>query len=415
MAYNFQYVPTSGDLSGVALEKQTERAINEIGAVSEATDEKSQEAIGTANNALAVAQSALGTSQIANTTAQEAKATAEQASADVQGAYTAASTAQTRADSAYDLATNAQTDAQTAISTADVAVSTAQGAVAAATSASELAGEALQAAEAAESAAALVQSIYKVNTSAIDLNDFYDAPEKYFLTAAGVANSPLPAPIYFDVFTTDDRLRAVQTVWGEGSPNEKIYRTANIIRNIVDPPTVTWSAWVESAGGGGVLVGKIDFLPFRVAELPVGWYFCNGDQYPLSSPQGAVLTRLSTNFKTDWGITTSGSNISLPNMFHTDGRGYFLRATNGTTRQVGNVELDALQNITGTYPIVTAPGTVSGAMYNYASGGNSSANTGGSFGYLTLGFDASRSVGARTATETRALNRGMTPAIFLGV
>jgi len=156
--------------------------------------------------------------------------------------------------------------------------------------------------------------------------------------------------------------------------------------------------------------GKIDFLPFRSDELPDGWYFTNGQSFELSSPQGLVLNGFSDNYKNDWGISVTGTTINTPNLFYSDGRGYFVRAVDGTTRQVGNIQEDALQNVTG--GLFGMDGGSEGPFY--ATGGISSmagATVGGGRQYYA--FDLSRS--ARTDTETRPLNVGMTPAIYLGI
>ena len=169
------------------------------------------------------------------------------------------------------------------------------------------------------------------------------------------------------------------------------------------------------------LVGRIDLVPYRITELPPGWYFCNGDLYPLASDQGKALSAFSAAYKADWGIAVSGQSISIPNMFHVDGRGFYLRAANGTTRQVGIVELDALQNIKASTSTSQSMGPMaSNAVQTGAFGlgprqGTAipwppSTSAGQSF---LLMFDASQDV--RTATETRGLSKGMTPAICLGV
>ncbi|EGW52002.1 hypothetical protein HMPREF1022_00970 [Desulfovibrio sp. 6_1_46AFAA] len=168
----------------------------------------------------------------------------------------------------------------------------------------------------------------------------------------------------------------------------------------------------------GLYVGEIRLLPFRHDELPFGWHFCNGERFLLTSPQGEVLSGLSENFRADWGLEEDLCSISLPNLFHEDGRGCFLRPVNGLTRQVGALEGDAIRNITGEYNEYQTVGSVAG--YGFTNGvfttgrdyervmGGSSAGAAHS-----LMFDASRVV--PTAPENRPLNLGMTPAIYLGV
>ena len=160
-----------------------------------------------------------------------------------------------------------------------------------------------------------------------------------------------------------------------------------------------------------LFVGKIELLPFRSTNLPTGWYFCNGDRFPLSTPQGVALNGLPTEFKSDWGITISNNSISLPNLFYSDGRGYFLRSVDGLKRNVGSVQTDAIRNITGTFGgCLTRGGT--GAFFDPGTAITDNYN-GGPYLSNRTAFDPSRVV--PTADENVVLNCGMTPAIFIGV
>lgn len=177
---------------------------------------------------------------------------------------------------------------------------------------------------------------------------------------------------------------------------------------------------LSSVSSPGVLVGKIDLLPFRPGDLVTAspyWYFCNGDQYALTSPVGQALNSLSANFKADWGITVSGSNISVPNMFYSDGRGYFLRAVDGTTKLVGSVADDQMRPITGQIGSLYASPFYGGVGALYP--GTDSANTAqATTSYKASGkanLDSSRLGDNFSGDETHPLERGMTPAIFLGV
>ena len=223
-------------------------------------------------------------------------------------------------------------------------------------------------------------------------------------------------PFYITITPNTSLTATTQIGWEENS--EKIYiRTAPAI-TYPDPPdsgdpVAIWSAWsVVGSGGSADIVGKIELFPFRAGELPNGWYFCNGDQYALSSPQGVILNGFSDNFKSDWGITASGGNISLPNLFHTDGRGFYLRSADGSSKQVGSIEEDAIQKFTGTF----------GSSIQASSGVFSSTSPYGwqlitspvySYFYTTT-LNLSNQVRVDD-TETRVLSRYMTPAIFLGV
>lgn len=154
----------------------------------------------------------------------------------------------------------------------------------------------------------------------------------------------------------------------------------------------------------GIFVGDIRLLPFRASDLAThcpGWYFCDGHNYALTSPVGLKLDALPANFKSDWGIEVSGNTINLPNLFHSDGRGYFLRPVNGTVRQTGSVQLDAFQEHTHVV------GELGYEQYTAQTVQQLRANSNGNV--------VSSKPSGRTDTETRGLNIGMTPAIFLGV
>ena len=179
-------------------------------------------------------------------------------------------------------------------------------------------------------------------------------------------------------------------------------------------------------------IGEFRLMPFRANELPFGWYFRNGDNYLLNSPQGQVLNRLSNNYKRDHQITIKTINgqqyINVPSAFAPDGRGFFERAVNGTTRQVGSAEGDAIRNIKGGLPsgnfkallghAKIETGDKNGAISIQSAGDDYVASSSSSTNprqlrYVFFDFDASRVV--PTAHENRPINMGMTPAIYLGV
>ena len=170
--------------------------------------------------------------------------------------------------------------------------------------------------------------------------------------------------------------------------------------------------------------GDIAFKAQRYNELPSCWYFMNGTRYAVGTPQEKVLRNLSVKFKEDGGITTTDEGTNVPNWYHSDGRGPTMRAVNVAARQVGSIEEDAIQKITGSMSIESNAGTIRGGT-----GGSTDSSVSGAFtkgsarnGGKTntqsgMGFDLvlDSSLSARSADETRMLNRGMTPAIFLGV
>lgn len=163
-------------------------------------------------------------------------------------------------------------------------------------------------------------------------------------------------------------------------------------------------------------IGMISFLPFRFNQLPTGWYFINGIRYNNDTAQANAINALSAEFKSDWGITNNGATTNVPNWFY-GGRGPTMRGVDGSSRQVGSVEDGAIQNVTGAFasrgPNWIGFNYISGAFYGDSplvmrSGGNDNVTMSGNV-YLNI----SRQVA--TANEVRMLNRGMTPAIFLGV
>lgn len=170
------------------------------------------------------------------------------------------------------------------------------------------------------------------------------------------------------------------------------------------------------------IVGAFRLMPFRANELPFGWYVRNGDNYLLNSPQGQALNKLSDNYKRDHQITIKNINgqqyINMPTAFASDGRGFFERAVNGGTRQVGNIEGDAIREIWGHFD--------SGVVDNhneYAQGafrGSAAINPrNGAFeqkkDWDAWGYDFHASRVVPTADENRPINIGLTPVIYLGV
>lgn len=178
----------------------------------------------------------------------------------------------------------------------------------------------------------------------------------------------------------------------------------------------------------GTPVGDIRLLPFRVGEGPSGWYYCNGDRFPLNSPQGEVLRSLPENFKWDWRIQITGDLfINLPRLFYDDGRGLTIRTADCRTRFPGSMESDALQGhwherLYGIWTNDGHGGTWAGGFTtkDWPLSGYGELATGHDNGYKNwiprTGNAISGDCGSlRVAWETRALNVAMTPFIFLGV
>ena len=198
--------------------------------------------------------------------------------------------------------------------------------------------------------------------------------------------------------------------------NGSSYIAKKTTRGISTADRNIWDLMVAGAEKPYV-IGEQKLMPFRASELPSGWYFRNGDNYLLDSQQGRALDSLSEHYKEDFKITIKAINgrqyINVPSAFTQDGRGYFERPANGTTRQVGSAEDDAIRNIWARYGnfIVSALDATGAFNINAIA---SPAYDGNAHGWHTdILFDASRVV--PTAHENRPVNIGMTPAIYLGV
>ena len=175
------------------------------------------------------------------------------------------------------------------------------------------------------------------------------------------------------------------------------------------------------------LVGDQRLMPFRREELPFGWYFRNGDNYLLDSPQGQAINRLSNKYKADHRIVIKVINgqryINVPTAFAPDGRGYFERPVNGTTQQVGFVEGDTIRNIRGSLPNGSskaiigheniARGDRDGAISVYQCDDDWLQAGDRRMKWAFFDIDASRVV--PTSHENRPIYMGFTPAIYLGV
>ncbi|MDR2947136.1 MAG: hypothetical protein LBV79_10370, partial [Candidatus Adiutrix sp.] len=263
MATNFQYVPSSGDLSGKAFEEQTEAAFNELGASIDHSDGLAQEALGAAQRAEGVANQALGQVQVAVTAANAAQGSA--------------AAAQSLASSANAAALDAQKKATEAQTTANVTLKTANDAFSAATNAETIAESlkgrvgtiegqipSLEGGIAyAEAQAQRAMGIY-TNTPAaewddpenpvtpiqFDANDHYNWPEKILLVRPDDPGLDLPPlnvpveltlPVWLRVEIDDQTTVATQTMW-DSAGRFVFRRTATVDDSDPDnPPVVTWS------------------------------------------------------------------------------------------------------------------------------------------------------------------------------
>ncbi|WP_430735173.1 phage tail protein [Halodesulfovibrio aestuarii] len=161
-----------------------------------------------------------------------------------------------------------------------------------------------------------------------------------------------------------------------------------------------------------VPAGHIYPVPFPPNELPAHHYVPNGEGLLKTSEAGKTLLSMSAAYKAAHRVTENETHVFLPNVFDTNGDGYFPRFVDGVSRQVGSLQGDAMQNIVGEIHTGTAfedGGTgalrrAGYAMSSYWVG----TSVQGIDGFI---FDAS--LIARTAHENRSKNYGFTPAIYL--
>jgi uncharacterized membrane-anchored protein len=249
----FSYVPSTGDLSGVSFEEQTESAFNELGRFIDEGRADADEALALAQQAHQTASDAQAQADIAQATAVAAQTLAAQAAQDsasatatANQAYSAANEARATAASANSAATDAQTQAGAAASAASEAKDTAQQASSDATTATTTANVALAAANSAITIANGA-SVYQVTDGSVDANTLY-AKAQLYLTNSASANLPpgIIMPVWLDVVVNDQGSGAMQTLWD--TDTEYVWtRQATI--NASDPanPVVTWSLWQSVA------------------------------------------------------------------------------------------------------------------------------------------------------------------------
>ena len=247
-------------------------------------------------------------------------------------------------------------------------------------------------------------------------------------------------------------------VWGKNNelytaeqPSGPNTRDGNgVLVGFKDPTATTgfWKSYREQVSGDA---GDIKLFSCHFTELKKPWIFTNGDVYQFTSPIGKALQALPEPFKARWRIVADATGINVPDLF-VNGKGCFLRAVDGSSRQPGSIEQDAARAVLATANSNTttnisgsggALGTFNGAIYQWAgigaTGALSQAAAGGANTWgagsgggvtptvttlnasgLANGLRATSSTGTtvtiqqtNVAAENRPLNFGMTPAICL--
>ena len=175
-------------------------------------------------------------------------------------------------------------------------------------------------------------------------------------------------------------------------------------------------------------VGTIQMWSFPEADLPFGWYRCDGLAVRLSSAQGQALQGLSASFRSAWNLVVDTSDadpanhtITRPNLI-----GEFIRAIDGTNRDIGSKQTDALQDHSHV-EIRISTGQVPDYSKSMANQGEGLVWSQTSYRSLSrrvysetdlnpnYGHPPDSAGSARVEDETRPKNVGMTPAIFLNV
>jgi hypothetical protein len=174
------------------------------------------------------------------------------------------------------------------------------------------------------------------------------------------------------------------------------------------------------------IIGTIKYVFLEPDDVPERWYIPNGDTFPVDSPQGKVLIyHFSAAIQEALGIVVINDRVNLPNVFMTNGEGYFLRPANGFDREIGSIQGDAMRNIKsgdkGVYNMTWLTGSSYGPLEPFvrrdagvAERTFAVANWPGITQNI-MDFDASTADGVVVADENRPHNIGVLPIMYLGV
>ncbi|MBT0318746.1 hypothetical protein, partial [Morganella morganii] len=157
--------------------------------------------------------------------------------------------------------------------------------------------------------------------------------------------------------------------------------------------------------------GKIEWCSLPLSEMRPHCYHANGDKYPLTSDVGKALRSLSQGYKAAHGIVESDGMINVPNVYHSDGRGYFFRAN-----ALGLKQEDISRRIYGAIGIekgIELPTSYGAFTQNFVDI-DSASHTGVSRSSKgTWNFDSSNVT--PTGNENRPISYGLIPIVYLGV
>ncbi len=269
MSYAFRYVPTSGDLSGEAFEKQTETAINELGRYIGDSTAGAEEAKSLAENAVATANSAQDSAQQAVTIAQQAETTATAAAARAEAARQTAQAAESGLSATAEVLGQAVSTAGNAMAlaeAAETAASAAQDAVAAVNrDMTNLTGIVYANADAVSQSRMFTAT--DTDGNPFDCNKYYFNHAKIHLTGDGVSNGPPNAatPLWVEVSVTNDGLCVLQHCLS-GATDTIFTRYGSIDSGDPDKPVVTWGPWRCIADTEAILRSAKTYTDTAIAE-----------------------------------------------------------------------------------------------------------------------------------------------------
>lgn len=208
------------------------------------------------------------------------------------------------------------------------------------------------------------------------------------LFTEGDPNVGTPATV-----VTDDWLNAVQeeiagVIEGSGTSLSK-------------PSNAQLLSAIRVLIGAAIPAGAVNAFAGEVA--PAGWLKCNG-----AAVSRAAYPALFAYLGTRWGVGDGSTTFGLPDL-----RGEFIRGWDDgrgidAARSVGVHQLDALQNITGSFGATSSDVTsIADGTGAFVHDGPTSAQLGADSKAPEAGFTFDASRVARTAAETRPRNHAM--------
>ena len=123
------------------------------------------------------------------------------------------------------------------------------------------------------------------------------------------------------------------------------------------------------------------------------------------------MQSLPEAYKQALKVELRDGQINTPNLFHSDGRGYFIRSA----KTLGVVQEDAIRNAAGFLGFLSGQSAHPNGVFDSkpVSRAGWTRSTGRDLSGLEVDFNLARAV--PVADENRPLNIGFLPAIYLGV